>query len=106
MNKPSSTKLPTAEDIARAKIIGETAQIEWKQLQKFFASGHVLHVSNELDLVQIAFDFSNDNAVDLKPYIEAEKIAPVSDQQALEWFEQDSIVWSCVVRPWVLVQSK
>lgn len=97
-------EMPTAEDIARAKIIGETAKIEWHQLQTFFAAGHVLQVDDSLDLVDVAFYFSNDDAAVLKPWIESELIAAVSDQQALEWVENDAIVWSCVVRPWVLVQ--
>lgn len=97
--------LPTNEDIARAKILGETAQIEWKQLQKFFAAGHVLFIAKELDLVEVAFCFSEDDADTLKPWVEAEQIEAVSDQQALAWFEDDAIVWSCVVKPWVLVQE-
>ncbi len=94
------------EDIARAKIMGETAQIEWKQLQTFFAAGHVLYIAKELDLVDVAFYFSEDDATTLKPWVDAEQISAVSDQQALEWFENDTIVWSCVVKPWVLVQAK
>jgi len=101
-----SNEAVSHEDIARAKIMGETAQIEWKQLQTFFAAGHVLFVNKELDLVEVAFCFSEDDAKTLKPWIEAEQIEAVSDQQALKWFENDAIVWSCVVRPWVLVQER
>jgi len=101
-----SQDAPTNEDIARAKIMGETAKIEWQQLQTFFAAGHVLFVDKDLDLVEVAFCFSEDDAVTLKPWIDAEKVQAVSDKQALEWFEADAIVWSCVVRPWVLVQDK
>lgn len=101
-----SNELPSSKELAWAKIVGETAKIEWKQLQKFFAAGHVLHVQDDLDLVQVAYHFSNDDAETLKPWVEDEKIAAVSDEQALQWFEDDAIVWSCVVRPWVLVQGK
>lgn len=101
----STDKEVSNEDIARAKIMGETAQIEWKQLQSFFAAGNVLHIAEDLDLVEVAFHFSEDDAATLKPWVEAEKIAAVSDKQALTWFENDAIVWSCVVRPWVLVQE-
>ncbi len=104
MNKKK--KMPTNEDIARAKILGETAQIEWKQLQTFFAAGHVLFVDKELDLVEVAFCFSEDDAKTLKPWVEAEKVQAVSDKQALNWIESDAMVWSCVVRPWVLVQDR
>ncbi|MBL7002601.1 MAG: DUF2288 family protein [Gammaproteobacteria bacterium] len=105
MTDKIKAELPTQEELAWAKIVGETAKIEWKQLQTFFASGHVLTVAAELDLVEVAYDFSNDNAENLKPLIEKELIAAASDQQALEWYEKDAIMWSCVVRPWVLVQE-
>jgi len=95
----------SSEDIARAKIMGETAKIEWTQLQTFFAAGHVLFVDGTLDLVEVAFCFSEDDAPTLKPWIDEEKIQAVSDQQALAWVEKDAVVWSCVVRPWVLVQD-
>ncbi len=93
------------EDIARAKIMGETARIEWKQLQTFFAAGHVLFVDKKLDLIEVAYCFSEDDATTLKPWIDAEQIEAVSDKQALAWIEADAIVWSCVVKPWVLVQD-
>jgi len=93
------------EDIARAKIMGETAKIEWMQLQTFFAAGHVLFVDKALDLVEVAYCFSEDDAVTLKPWIDAQQIEAVSDQQALDWVKNNAIVWSCVVRPWVLVQQ-
>jgi hypothetical protein len=32
------------------------------------------------------------------------RLAPVSDAQALDWFENDATHWCVVVRPWVLVQ--
>lgn len=98
-------EMPSNEEIARAKILGETAQIEWKQLQTFFAAGHVLFIAKELDLVDVAYYFSEDDAITLKPWVEAEKIEALSDGQALQWFESNAIVWSCVVRPWVLVQE-
>ncbi len=102
---PNEKELPSNSDIARAKILGETAQIEWKQLQTFFAAGHVLFVAKELDLVEVAFCFSEDDAKTLKPWIDDEKISAVNDEQALNWVDNNSIVWSCVVRPWVLVQE-
>lgn len=101
----SNAETVSNEDIARAKIMGETAKIEWTQLQTFFAAGHVLFVDKALDLVEVAYCFSEDDAATLKPWIDAEQIEAVSDKQALDWVENDSIVWSCVVRPWVLVQD-
>ena len=39
-------------------------------------------------------------------WIKQNKVAPVSDQQALKWYEDDTIVWAVVVKPWILVQHK
>jgi hypothetical protein len=38
--------------------------------------------------------------------MQLELISPVSDSQARDWIKQDIILWSVVVKPWVLVQSR
>lgn len=83
----------------------ETAQIPWHELQRFFASGLAIAVSPEIDLVEAAYQFSMDNKTEVEQWIKDQKVAPVSDQQALQWFEQESSVWAVVVKPWVLVQE-
>jgi len=45
------------------KLINETAKIEWKALQRFYAQGRVLHVVDNMDLIEIATAFA-DNDVD------------------------------------------
>ena len=32
------------------------------------------------------------------------QVGPVTDAQAIEWLEANALMWSVVVRPWVLVQ--
>ena len=32
------------------------------------------------------------------------QVAQVSDTQALEWLEADTLMWAVVVKPWILVQ--
>ena len=83
----------------------ETARIAWKELQRFFASGAAIHVSDELDLVEVAFQMSEDNAAQIQQWMVAGKLGKVTDEQAARWFETDSLVWAVVVSPWVLVQS-
>ena len=83
----------------------ETSQIPWHELQRFFASGLAIFVSKELDLVETAYQFSNDNKVQVEQWLKDEKVAPVSDAQALKWFEEDNEVWAVVVKPWILVQE-
>ena len=49
-------------DLIRAKINSETAKIPWKELQRFFAGGNTLLVATELDLVDVACAFHQDEA--------------------------------------------
>ncbi len=92
------------QDVYKAKVNLETAQIAWKELQRFFAGGVALMVSRELDLVEVAFQISRDNVELIKQWAEEGKLFKVSDTQAASWFDEDAMVWAVVVSPWVLVQ--
>lgn len=92
------------QEIFRAKVNLETSQIPWKELQRFFASGAALLVSKELDLVEVAFQMSEDNAAQIQQWMEAGKFGKVTDAQAAAWYEADALMWAVVVSPWVLVQ--
>lgn len=97
----------TAErsEIFRTKVNLETAQIAWKELQRFFASGAAIVVSAGLDLVEVAFQISEDNKVQIEQWLSGGQIGKVSDEQAMAWYESDAIVWAVVVSPYVLVQT-
>jgi hypothetical protein len=84
----------------------ETSQIPWHELQRFFASGLAISVSPELDLLEVAFQFSKDNKVQVEQWLQAQSVALVSDQQALQWYNNEQMVWAVVVKPWVLVQDQ
>jgi hypothetical protein len=92
-------------DIARTKVNLETSQIPWKELQRFFASGSAVYVVPELDLVDVAYQFSIDNKDQVASWMQNNQLALVSDQQASNWFETDAVVWAVVVKPWILVQK-
>lgn len=92
------------QDIYRAKLNMETSRIAWKELQRFFASGSALFVSTELDLVEVAFQMSEDNKAMVQCWVDAGQLGKVTDEQALAWFEADAEVWAVVVSPYVLVQ--
>lgn len=93
------------EEIYRTNLNLETAQIAWKELQRFFASGTAIFVSDELDLVEVAFQMSKDNAGFIQEWMDAGKIGKVEDEQAATWIEADAMVWAVVVKPYVLVQA-
>jgi hypothetical protein len=92
------------EELIRAKLVSETAKIAWSELQRFFAAGQTLFVVAELDLIDVAFTFQQDDAAQVKHWLQQEMVYPVADTQAREWIDRDGIVWTVVVKPWVLVQ--
>ncbi len=92
------------QEIYRAKVNLETSQIAWKELQRFFASGAALVVAKELDLVEVAYQMSQDNAVQIQQWMAEGKFGKVTDEQARAWYEADAVLWAVVVSPWVLVQ--
>jgi len=92
-------------DIVREKVNLETSKIAWKQLQRFFASGSAVFVASSLDLVDVAYQLSIDNKNLVAQWMQNNQIALVSDQQAINWLESDSDVWTVVVKPWILVQE-
>ncbi|MDO8893325.1 MAG: DUF2288 domain-containing protein [Sulfurimicrobium sp.] len=94
------------QEILRAKINLETSQIAWKELLRFFASGTVIAVSPELDLVEVATHISEDSKEQVEQWLSVNKIGRVSDEQAKTWLESDALLWSVVVKPWILVQQR
>jgi len=72
-------------EVIRAKLNLETAQIAWKELQRFFASGAALKVASDLDLVEAALQISEDNAAQIREWMLAGKLGKVTDEQAAVW---------------------
>jgi len=93
------------QEVYRAKVNLETSRIAWKELQRFFASGAAIYVDGELDLVEVAYQFSQDNKAQVERWLLTQKVARVGDVQAQQWFDSDAEMWAVVVSPWVLVQT-
>ena len=96
---------PNQQEILRAKVNLETSRIAWKELQRFFASGAAISVSNELDLVEVALQIYEDNKAQIEQWLVSGQIGKVSDEQARAWYEADAEMWAVVVSPYVLVQA-
>jgi hypothetical protein len=94
------------ETIEREKLNQETSQIAWQALQRFFATGQAISVVPELDLINAAYAVSQDDAAQVEKWMADGKLCPVSDSQAIEWLESDAMLWTVVVKPWVLVQNR
>lgn len=95
---------PGREALLRREFMAQTARIRWHELQTFYAHGSVVAVESGLDLVEVAVQLGMDNTDRFRAWIDAGQVAPVSDSQALAWYEADEILWAVVASPWVLVQ--
>lgn len=91
-------------ELKRGKIVSETAKIPWVELQRQFAAGRALYVDVTLDLVDAAYAVQDDDLPQVSEWTEQNLLAPVSNEQARNWFEQNSFLWAVVIKPWVLVQ--
>jgi len=99
------TTLPEQDqELIRAKLNSETAKIGWKELQRFFAGGKLLYVKSDLDLIDVAFAIHQDEQEKVQQWMEQNRLSKVSDLQAKDWFGDNRLLWTLVVKPWILVQ--
>lgn len=91
--------------LLRAKLNLETARIPWPALQGLYAAGDVLAAAPDLDLVEVAVQMARDNSAQIRLWLAAKRLAPVSDDQARAWHAAGTEVWAVVVKPFVLVQD-
>ena len=94
------------EELLRQEYHGQTARIHWHDLQTYYAQGSVVSIAPQLNLVEVAVQLGMDNAARFQQWIDAGEVAPVSDQQALAWYEANEELWAVVAAPWVLVQQR
>lgn len=90
--------------VLRANINNETSQIDWPELQRFFAGGWLIYVSSNINLLDVAVAFSRDNKEDVSRWLTSGDVAKVTDEQAKQWHHANTSFWATVVKPWVLIQ--
>lgn len=90
----------------KQELLEQTAKLEWRELQRFFAQGKLLHVSSDLDLIEVAEMMCKDHAQGLEPLLSSERVCYPSNAQAKRWFEANTMLWTVVVAPYVLVQER
>ena len=91
-------------DVLRANINNETSQISWDELQRFFAGGWLIYVSDTSNLLDVAVAFSLDDKEKVSKWLTIGDVAKVTDEQAKQWHDENKSFWSTVVKPWVLIQ--
>ena len=94
------------EKLLYAKINLETAQISWKELERFFAGGRVISVEDHVDMIRVAQLMASDDVKAISGLLEKKEIGKVTDEQAQIWSDSDALLWAIVVRPWILVQQR
>ena len=90
MNDTEPESEQVAEEDVRAKLNRETSKIGWHELEKHFASGNLVYVSPELDLIEVAYQVSVDNKAAVEAWLQVEQLAPATDTQAAHWHEQNA----------------
>ncbi len=89
------------------KLLAETARVSWPELERLFAAGNVIRVVAELDLIEVARVFAEDEAARLRPWMQSDQVGYLDDATAARWASgEDENLWAVVVRPWVLVQER
>ena len=97
---------PLKDNELHDKINRETARVHWSELERHFAHGSVVYVSEELDLVEVALRIAHDDKDSITRWMNEGKVAKVSDIQAQTWQAADTLLWASVVNPFVLVQPE
>ncbi|WP_188982548.1 DUF2288 domain-containing protein [Pseudomonas matsuisoli] len=89
-----------------AKLLGETARIQWSELQPFFARGALMWVAPGQDLVAIAVAIAENRAQDVQAWLQQGVLRKLDDDTARRLAEQENDLWAVVLAPWVLVQDR
>ncbi len=97
---------PEQEKLLYAKINLETAQIPWKELERFFAGGRIISVDDRVDMIRVAQLMAADDVKAVSDMLEKKEIEKVTDSQAQIWADTDALLWAVVVKPWILVQQR
>ena len=84
----------------------ETGQMDWPELQTYFARGIVVIVAQGYDLLETAAKLHKDEKEAIQTMITAGDITRANDDHALDWLKREPTFWSVVMAPWLLVQEK
>ena len=89
----------------RERLSEETGVLDWHELERHFARGVVIRVDPEIDLIDVAIEFVNDDTDSIQHWLTSTLIARASDDDARDWTQRGPRFKCVVVAPWVLVQE-
>ncbi len=87
------------------ELVGQTAKVDWSEIERFFAKGQVVRVDASLDLVAVAMAMIRDRAEQFKAWQADGGIAPLEAETARHWASGEATLWAVVTPPWILVQE-
>lgn len=90
----------------KAKLNLETSRIPWRELQVYYARGHVVKVAADLDLLDVALELTRDNKLQFETWMTNGQVGDVSPALAQSWYDHNTELWAVVIAPWVLVQDR
>ena len=90
----------------RRELNEQTAQMRWSELERFFASGSVISVAPVLDLIDVGARIAANDKASVLDWMQAGLLQKVNDEQAGSWQATDVLLWTVVVKPWILVQHE
>jgi len=110
MDSPKQDQAPQANPHAASetytRLLGETAKIDWKDLESFFARGVLLYVAPGVDLVSVAEAVANDDTPVVTQWLSSGMVERMQAEQASDFAARTPELWAVVVAPWVLVQER
>lgn len=92
-------------DQYRETIRAGIAQIDWQELNLFFARSQVIFVDQNLDLEETAYQICMNHTALVDEWMQKGLVQKIADSIAKDWFERKLKVRSVVIQPWVLVQE-
>ena len=90
----------------RTELNLQTAEYPWPELQRQFAAGGVIAVDPEIDLVDVAARIAADDKQSVERWMETKQLSQVLDEQAQQWLDNNAMLRTVVVKPWILVQER
>ncbi|CAL8476701.1 DUF2288 domain-containing protein [Caballeronia sp. S22] len=88
------------------KLLGETAQIGWSELERFFAQGKLIWVKRDLDLVSVAEAVATDDTQQVTRWLAGGLVERMQAETAADLAARDPELWTVVTSPWVCVQER
>ena len=104
-NLPETGADALDDDTLYADLVGQTAKIDWGEIERFFAKGQILKIAPSLDLVEVAFAMIRDRTEPVAVWQEAGDLAALDTDTARRWAGGEATLWAVVTPPWILVQE-